>query len=157
MKINVCYKQTCLYVVVQFFLNWYRIHWTGTIVIALVYFYKQSKKGSFLFLGWAKKEHDIAFFPPTFIPLPPTFLPLPHLPITSIFPLIFQVVPSLHTLIPIPSTTHYTILKTFRFTYLILKLNSYHTSTSYQLAMIIYNEILYYSSQATLHTNLKKS
>ena len=36
---------------VQNTLNWCRIHWTGTIVIVLVYFYQLSKKGIFPFLG----------------------------------------------------------------------------------------------------------
>ena len=76
--------------------------------------------------------------------------------------------------------TLYTILKNFLFTH--LNLNSYlwiccplsypldHTSTSYQLAMIIFIikyftihprplcvQTFYYSSQATLHANLKNS
>ena len=51
-------KESCYgYVVVQFFplaqffLNWYRIHWTGTIVIVLVYFHQLSKKRDFPFFG----------------------------------------------------------------------------------------------------------
>ena len=95
---------------VQFFLNWYRIHWTGTIVIVLIYFYQLSKKGIFLFWGVVKKS--ISSYP----------IPLQH-----------------------------TMLKNFLFTHLNLNLNSYlwiccplsypldNTSSSYQLAMIIYN------------------
>lgn len=72
-------------------------------------------------------------------------------------------------LLPYPHTqslynTLYTILKNFLFTH--LNLNSFlwmccplcypldHTSTSYQLAIIIYNKIFYYSSQATLCPNI---
>ena len=58
------------YAVVQFFLNWYRIYWTGTIIIiiitiviiVLVYFYQLSKKRIFRFLECSKKKTGARFF-----------------------------------------------------------------------------------------------
>ena len=48
---TICSFGTIFSELVQNILNRYKIYWTGTILIVLVYFYQLSKKGIFLFLG----------------------------------------------------------------------------------------------------------
>ena len=144
-----CHAQSGAYVVVQFFplaqffLNWYRIHWTGTIVIVLVYFHQLSKKRIFLFLGCSLKNRGLVFLGG----LKKNMIFLSSLQLS--YPSLLLSYPSL--LLSYPSLIFPPILKNFLFTHLNLNLNPYlwiccplsyqldHTSSSYLLAMIIYN------------------